>query len=161
MPFKKKSAIPEYIWYISLIVIAIVLVTTIVSLTQKAKDKNVKLPDISDAQLYIYKDPLGNIKIGDIRVLGIKKQDLNNVYLYCDGTYYPLSAMFNVTIDFARTQDNYLSLNKQNYVINFTKFNYSDKCKEEGALWALFYGNPKESGMKIAETKLEFRSTWS
>jgi ABC-type antimicrobial peptide transport system permease subunit len=156
---KRKSAIPEYIWYISLIVIAIVLVTTVVSLTNKAKKNNVNLPEIRDAQLVIYKTPLGDLKLADIEVLGLKKDDLNNLYLYCNGHYVDINQIVNTTIGFSKTPNNYLSLNNE-VNLNLTALGFNESCGEEGAKWSLFYGNPEENGIKITETEVEFKSRW-
>jgi hypothetical protein len=156
----KKAAIPEYIWYLSLIVIAILLVTTVITIANKTKNSNVNMPDIKDAQLLIYKTPTGDVEIDDLRILGIKKEDLKGFYLYCNGHSEKLDNIFNITTDFSRLPNNYIGLNKQNYVLNLTKYGYNKSCGDEGAQWSLFYGDPQNDGILVTKTKVKFKSIW-
>jgi hypothetical protein len=155
---KKKSAIPEYIWYISLIIIAITLVFTVVSITNKVNKENVnKVPEIKDVSFSIIVTPLNEIKLVDLRALGIKKEDLVNFYLYCDGKYFRLGDEINISTYFSKDINNYVVLNKE-IDLNLSKYNFSESCKKENAKWLLFYGEPGSNAAKLAETYVEYRS---
>ena len=155
---RKKSAVPEYIWYISLIIIAITLVFTVMSLTNKVNKNRVKsIPEIKDVSFTIILTPLGELKLIDFRVLGVEKEKLNDFYLFCENKYFKLSDEINVSFYFSKDLNNYLVLNKE-LNINLTKYNFSEKCKKENAKWMLFYGEPGNNAVKLAETYVEYRS---
>jgi hypothetical protein len=154
--FSKKSAIPEYIWYISLIVISLSLVLMVVNIAKKSR-KNPSIPEIRDATFTIYVDPLNRIYLEDMLIQGVKKEDLANFYIGCNGNNVDFTTFFNQSPSklFATNSNNYLELIRKNFEINLTAINISDDCKKEGSEWYLFYGNPEEGGSIVAKTNVE------
>ncbi len=151
----KKSAIPEYIWYISLIVISLTLVLTIVTMAKKTR-KKLNIPEIKDATFTIYVDPLNKIYLEDMLIQGVNKKNLVNFYISCEDKSVNLSTLFNQNPEnlFVVNSNNYLELLKKDFEINLTALNMSDKCKKEGSRWYLFYGDPKEGGVVIARAEV-------
>ena len=152
----KKAAIPEYIWYISLIVISLSLVLMVVNIAKKSR-KNPSIPEIRDATFTIYIDPLNRIYLEDMLIQGVKKENLVNFYIGCNGNNVDFTTFFNQNPStlFATNSNNYLELIKKNFEINLTAIKISEDCKKEGSEWYLFYGNPEEGGAIVAKTNVE------
>ncbi|HIQ51492.1 MAG TPA: hypothetical protein EYH54_06010 [Nautiliaceae bacterium] len=154
----RKSAVPEYIWYISLIIIAVTLVFGVISLANRANKESIKtVPKIRDINFNLVITPLNELRLVDLRVLGIDKEDLNNFYFFCEGKYFRLSDEINVSSYFSKDLNNYLTLIRE-FNINLSKYNFSEECGKENAKWLLFYGEPGENAAKLAEALVEYRS---
>jgi hypothetical protein len=92
---KKKSAVPEYIWYISLIIIAITLVVGIVNITKKA-NKNVTPPSNLNVQFDVTIDPNNVVRIKTLDFIGSfdLEKDAPNLYLCCGGSCKNMMELF-------------------------------------------------------------------
>ncbi|MEO2154775.1 MAG: hypothetical protein ABGW69_03110, partial [Nanoarchaeota archaeon] len=80
----KLSAVPEYIWYISLIIIAITLVVGIVNITKKS-NKNIEPPSNLNVQFDVTIDPNNIVRIKTLDFIGSfdLEKDAPNLYLCC------------------------------------------------------------------------------
>lgn len=153
-----KSAVPEYIWYISLIIIAITLVFTVMSLVSKTNRESVKsIPQIKDVSFSIVVTPLNELKLINLQVLGIEREKLEDFYFFCEGVYFRLGNEINTSMYFSKDINNYFTLIKE-ININTTKYSFPDSCKEENAKWLLFYGEPGNGGVKLTESFVQYRS---
>ena len=160
---QKRSAVPEYIWYISLIIIALSLVFVVTSIVKRTK-KNPSIPDIKEMDFLFYVDPLNNLVIEDMTIQGLEKKEVNNIYLQCEGKYFSLSELFdNISLDnlFAYDVNGYLTLIRKNYIVNKTELNISENCAKKGSEWQIFFGNPEEGGVLLGRTTVNRKVKWS
>jgi hypothetical protein len=85
---RKKSAVPEYIWFISLVVIAITLVISLKSIFSNASNvaKNIQINDVN-AEIKIHRDYLGGLWLEKLKFKVPKgvneKEFINNLKLVC------------------------------------------------------------------------------
>ena len=91
----KKSAVPEYIWYISLIIIAITLVVGIVNITKKA-NKNIQPPSNLNVQFDVQIDPNNVVRLKTLDFIGSfdLEKDTPNLHLCCGGSCKNLMELF-------------------------------------------------------------------
>ncbi|MEO2154456.1 MAG: LamG domain-containing protein, partial [Nanoarchaeota archaeon] len=91
----KKSAVPEYIWYISLIIIAITLVVGIVNITKKA-NKNIEPPSNLNVQFDVTIDPNNVVRIKELNFIGQwdLEKDAPNLYLCCGNSCKNMMELF-------------------------------------------------------------------
>jgi hypothetical protein len=91
----KKSAVPEYIWYISLIIIAITLVVGIVNITKKS-NKNIEPPSNLNVQFDVTIDPNNVVRIKILDFIGSfdLEKDAPNLYLCCGGSCKNMMELF-------------------------------------------------------------------
>jgi hypothetical protein len=93
--YLKKSAVPEYIWYISLIIIAITLVVGVANIAKKA-NKNIEPPSNLNVQFDVIIDPNNIVKIKTLEFIGDfdLEKDAPNLYLKCGNSYKNLMELF-------------------------------------------------------------------
>jgi len=88
---KRKSAIPEYIWYVALIAITLGLVVVINTITSKSTKQVTEIKETVPFQVTSFKISTipgkdNEIKIEELAVLpkaGFKPEDLNALYVFC------------------------------------------------------------------------------
>jgi hypothetical protein len=91
----KRSAVPEYIWYISLIIISITLVIGIANIAKKS-NKNVEPPSNVNVQFDVVIDPNNVVKIKTLNFIGQwdLEKDTPNLYLKCGNSSKNLMELF-------------------------------------------------------------------
>ncbi|MEO2154283.1 MAG: hypothetical protein ABGW69_00575, partial [Nanoarchaeota archaeon] len=108
----KRAAVPEYIWYISLIIIAITLVVGIVNITKKS-NKNITPPTNLQASFDIKVTPQKQLVVSDLSFIGDFDINKDSYYLYlcCNNKCLPLSSIFDPkTFWFTRTTTGSITL---------------------------------------------------
>ena len=157
----KKSAVPEYIWYISLIVISITLVVGIVNITKKA-NKNIEPPSNLNVQFKVTIDPNKVVKIKTLDFIGDfdLNKDTKYLYLCCGGSCKNMMELFSATNStdlFVRKVSGSVGLRSYNGLVfnEQTKSYYPLQCFKKGAVWELYYGNPSEQGYLLAQSEVK------
>ena len=161
IPKPKKSAVPEYIWYISLIIIAITLVVGVANITKKA-NKNIEPPSNINVKFDVYIDPNNRVILKELEFIGQwdLEKDTPFLFLKCGNTLINsvnLSVIANVskiTDLFARKSNGEIGLINYNGII-LSNGSKNNSCFQKGAVWELWYGNPNEGGVLLAQDKVD------
>ncbi len=173
LSLKRKSAIPEYIWYISLIIISITLVVTIANIAKKG-NKNIEPPSNVNIQFDVQIDPNNVVKIKELNIIGQWDNDKDTKYLYlcCNNICKNLLQIFNSSTPtdlLVRKVSGGIGLKAYGGLILFNPNDNStdlinssifDKtCYQKGAIWRLYYGDPNEGGVMLTQDKVNRK--WS
>jgi hypothetical protein len=163
----KKSDVPEYIWYISLIIIAITLVVGVANIAKKA-NKNIEPPSNLNVQFDVIIDPNNIVKIKTLEFIGDfdLEKDAPNLYLKCGNSYENLMKLFNTsepTQIFTRKATGSIGLKDFDGLIlknkNDTNSSIVKKfplfCFQKDGVWEIYYGNPDEGGVMLAQDKVD------
>jgi len=177
---KKKSAIPEYIWYVALIAITLGLVVVINTITSKSTKQVTEIKETVPFQVTSFKISTipgkdNEIKIEELAVLpkaGFKPEDLNALYVFCrkDKRHYARLVCLakkndNTSVDVFSckvtdpieemifvSEGNIYNLYNDIIISNDTIPNLNPDCYQQGATWDLFYSDPKKKGKLITST---------
>ena len=159
----RKSAVPEYIWYISLIIISITLVVGIANIAKKG-NKNIEPPSNVNVKFDLRLNNLNQIIFNDLHFVGQwdLDKDTPNLYIGCNGKYLPLQELFSPLKEwFVRKADGTQGLKGSTLFIgkeNLEQY-FGEQCVQKGAIWELWYGNPNEGGVMLAQDVVDRK--WS
>jgi len=176
--FKKRGAIPEYIWYVALIAITLGLVVVINTITTKSTKQVTEtgkvVPfNVEPFRMSTVPGKSNEIQIDEAVILpktGFKPEDLNAMYIICkkDSENYAkivclYKRMYNKSIDplNCNVEDPvseliFVSEGGQTYnlrdpikINNETLPNLNPECYKQGVEWELWYSDPKQKGKRI------------
>ena len=155
----RKSAVPEYIWYISLIIIAITLVVGIVNITKKS-NKNINPPENLQTNFDVKITPQHQLVISSLSFIGDFDPQKDGAFLYlcCNQKCQPLSKIFNPNnFWFVRTATGSISLKTPVVIVNTQNLTsmYPASCLQKGAIWELYYGEPNQGGVLLKKDSVD------
>ena len=177
---RKKSAIPEYIWYVALIAITLGLVVVINTITSKSTKQVTEIKETVPFQVTSFKISTvpgkdNEIKVSELAILpksGFKPEDLNALYVFCrdDKVHYAKLVCLakrqeNSSVDILNcnvedpvqelifvSEGNIYSLYNDVPITNDTIPNLNSNCFKQGATWDLFYSDPRKKGKLVTST---------
>jgi len=178
----KKSAIPEYIWYVSLIAITLGLVVVINSITSKSTKQATSVKQgapftVASMSISTVAGKENTISLDELVIspkVSFKKDDLNALFVRCEkDTDYAKVTCLKLLADNKINSTNLKNCNLGDYhvdqdifvlegtgvynllsniEISKKKWNISDECFKKGTKWFLFYSDPKQGGTRVYET---------